>query len=363
MKQLITLSHIQYNLYKSIGDTIIYQFKQNNGYYLNYFSISEKMIIWQTYFDYYFDSINIIDDVIVLRKFNGSVILLDLNFGNKTLKNTNLEEFESEHLLPISKKKEIVIYKDKEGVFLSGVFDLGKNEIKWLNGSIIGLTQLNGIYFGIKDRQLLSKYDSNLGYLQWQSDLSPYKWYQFDGPKPAQIHQIVGISENILLVWMAGEQLLGLDVVTGKVFWKIDFAPYFRITKWFTGSYYWNIQNHKLYLLKYLYYFEIDLATQEVKILWQNPEESYSITHCCYTDEYVYFVASGSELGIEILGTFNRLSLTIEWLESLTMPRLDSYSYVSFHQAPQVDGDRLYVLDSGGTLHIFEKQSSIQNLI
>ncbi|MDF7817206.1 PQQ-binding-like beta-propeller repeat protein [Runella sp. MFBS21] len=194
----------------------------------------------------------------------------------------------------------------------------------------------------------------------WQSDLSPYKWHQFDGPKPAQIQQIIGISENILLVWMAGEQLLGLDVATGKVLWKIDFAPYFHITKWFTGSYYWNIQNHKLYLLKYLYYFEIDLTTQEVKILWKNPEESYSITHCCYTDEYVYFIALGSELGIEILGTFNRLSLTIDWLEYLTMPRLDAYSYVSFHQAPQVDGDRLYVLDSGGTLHIFEKESSTE---
>lgn len=356
MKRLITISYIQCNLYKSTGDVIIYQLKQNNKYCLNCLSISENRIIWHTCFDYYFDSINIVDGVIILRKFNGFLIVLDLNFGNKALKTISLENFESQYLLPISDKKEIVIYEDKKEMFLSGVYEFDKNEIKWLSNSIIGLTQLNGIYFGIKDRQLLSKYDSNLGFLQWQSDLSAYNWHQFDGEKPAQIGQIVGVSENILLVWMAGEQLLGLDLVTGEVLWKIDFAPYFHITKWFTVFYYWNIENHKLYLLKYLYYFEIDLATQEVKILWQNPDESYSITHCCYTPDYVYFTAFGSELEIQVLGAFNRRSLTIDWLERQTMPRLDAYSYVGFHQAPQVDGSKLYVLDSGGTLHIFEKE-------
>lgn len=291
--------------------------------------------------------------------------IIGLNFKKKELykyKNNNYQYININPYINMIDCKIVALMKNKDKHREIGLFDLNAMDFCWVNNNYwgtIGLQSTNNVYLGSNSSNLISIIRTN-GLSQWQSDLSSYIWYQFDGQKPAHIQQIVGISENILLVWMAGEQLLGLDVATGKVLWKIDFASYFHITKWFTGSYYWNIKNHKLYLLKYLYYFEVDLASQEVKILWKNPEESYSITHCCYTDDYVYFIALGSELGIEILGTFNRLSLTIDWLEYLTMPRLDAYSYVSFHQAPQVDGDRLYVLDSGGTLHIFEKESSTE---
>lgn len=355
MKQLTTIFNIQYNVYKSDIDVIIYQVKDHNRYCLNCFSISENKIIWQACFDYYFDSINIVDGVIFVRKFNGFLVVIDLKYGNNISKKISLENFESQYQLPISDKKEIVIYEDKGELFFSGVFQIDKNKVKWLSSSIIGLTQFNGTYFGIKDRQVLSKYNSDSGLLEWQSDLSTYVWQQFDRENPSQILHVIGISVNTILVWMAGEQLLGLDVVTGEVNWKIDFAPYFYVTKFFTVDYYWDLQNNKLYLCKYMYYMEIDLATQQIKILWENPDDSYSITHCCYTDDYVYFTAFGKEINISIVGVFNRQNLKIEWLEHLTMPRIDHYSYASFNQAPQVDGNRVYFLDSTGTLHIYEK--------
>jgi hypothetical protein len=58
-----------------------------------------------------------------------------------------------------------------------------------------------------------------------------------------------------------------------------------------------------------------------------------------------------------LLGVFNRQTRQIDWLHDMTLSIDPNLGYVaSLNQAPQISDDKLYVLDSGGTLHIFEKE-------
>jgi outer membrane protein assembly factor BamB len=211
------------------------------------------------------------------------------------------------------------------------------------------------------ERKLLRSLSLLTGEYEWEVDLGGRKCVSAskEPPEDASIQQIIGIWEHQLLVFLDNNQILSLDINKGKILWELpDFDVHFptgpSVAK--AMHFHWYLENGKLYILKHHQYFSVDLNTQEVALLWQNEDKTYTINHCTYTENYIYFTAYGKEIEISILGVFNRKILQIDWLEKMIMPRMDSYAYVSFNQAPQVAENKLYVLDSGGTLHIFERE-------
>ena len=122
---------------------------------------------------------------------------------------------------------------------------------------------------------------------------------------------------------------------------------------------YWHIENGKMYQLDGNVYYSIDLNTQAVEILWtdKSVENCLTITHKTYTDDYVYFTGSYNQrLQPHLVGVFNRKTFSVDWIHDVDLTTDPKMGYPpSLNQAPQVNGNKLYVLDTGGTLHIFEK--------
>lgn len=79
------------------------------------------------------------------------------------------------------------------------------------------------------------------------------------------------------------------------------------------------------------------------KIDWADPEG------IAFDDNYIYF----RDIEIATIGVLNRQTKQIEWYYRLydTIPRTN----VVINDI-QVSDNKLYVLDTGGTLHIFERE-------
>jgi hypothetical protein len=263
----------------------------------------------------------------------------------KTEKNLRLFRNENQNYCyyDLEKKEVVQTYKAKfSGLYPSAYSNECLFIHKFPNPIISSLSLLTGEY-------------------DWEVDLGGRKCVSAskEPPEDASIQQIIGIWEHQLLVFLDNNQILSLDINKGKILWELpDFDVHFPTGPSVAKAMYfhWHLENGKLYILKHHQYFSVDLNTQEVALLWQNEDKTYTISHCTYTENYIYFTAYGKEIEISILGVFNRKILQIDWLEKMIMPRMDSYAYVSFNQAPQVSENKLYVLDSGGTLHIFERE-------
>jgi outer membrane protein assembly factor BamB len=187
----------------------------------------------------------------------------------------------------------------------------------------------------------------------WEVSLSAYgRQDSHLGWVEASIRTIIGISEDLLLVWMNNGSLVAIEVSTGKIAWDKALDRTYLPSDYQGDKWYWHLEGQYLYILQHRYYLRIDITTQKLEVLWQLPDHSMEIEHCIYTEAYVYFMALegvGRNLQPSILGVFDRKALKIVWQH-------DQPIYSS--QPPQSDGNKLYCLDTAGTLHIFEREKS-----
>jgi outer membrane protein assembly factor BamB len=202
------------------------------------------------------------------------------------------------------------------------------------------------------------------GEYEWEVDLIGRKYLDFSEEKTAEIRHIVGVWENLLVVTMTHNEIIVIDIETGTVLWETHDLLKKQLQKDSSGK--WRgylqncyLENGKLYELTSSIYYSIDLRTQKVEILWQDKRERDYVTvvHTTYTENYIYFTGSyNNRFQPHILGVFNRKTLQIDWIHDMDLSIDPKLGYVaSLNQAPQFSEDRLYVLDSGGTLHIFER--------
>ena len=198
----------------------------------------------------------------------------------------------------------------------------------------------------------------------WQTDLSNRKYLDvWQEEKEAKIQRIIGVYQNQLIVAFSHEELISIDTETGKILWETKDFVKNNLPDWRNQSQfrfvYWHIENGKMYQLDGNIYYSIDLYTQAVEILWKDEREDNYLTiiHKTYTSDYIYFTGSyNHRLQPHLIGVFNRNTLTVDWVKDMNFNVDSQLGYPpSLNQAPQVDGDKLYVLDTGHTLHIFEK--------
>ena len=223
------------------------------------------------------------------------------------------------------------------------------------------LKQMSGIYEFlydsekkaiIRDINTVKSLSLETGEYEWEVDISQYTNQEGFSYKEAKIDSILGISgtELIVLVWSS---ILIIDLQTGQI--KADIVgigskKYFPEGRSMGFTYHFHLEGEYVYLLKRERYISIHLPTQTVSILWENEDPNLNIDRVSYDENYAYFMATKAwDVQASILGVFDRKALEIVWQH-------DQPIYSS--KPPQSDGNKLYCLDSEGTLHIFERENS-----
>ena len=114
-------------------------------------------------------------------------------------------------------------------------------------------------------------------------------------------------------------------------------------------------------------YVEIDLSTQRIhrrkSFDTGNPNNDWNFSSNTFDDSHVYFTATraNSRFSPNYVGVFDRATMEITWskdLELYKQPEVPNMPDRFLAQAPQSDGNKLYVLDTHHTLHIFEKEQN-----
>ncbi len=195
--------------------------------------------------------------------------------------------------------------------------------------------------------------------INWEIDLSGRKYIVRDKEKNATIVKFIGIEDGMLIVFMSNKELISIDIETGKIIWETkDFIkknlPTYNDYRMVRSIFYYGIlENGKLYQLDGNIYYSIDLKTQEVEVLWEDKSEKEYLTcqYASYTEDYVYFTGSrDNRFSPYLLGAFNRKTLQLDWIhepEGIVNPLTNVPHYVN---------GKLYILDSGRVLHIYDKE-------
>jgi hypothetical protein len=199
------------------------------------------------------------------------------------------------------------------------------------------------------------------GEYEWEVDLGGRQYLNAaNEPMEAEIQQIIGIWENQLLVSLSNQTLVGIDINKGTILWeKCPWSAYPSLSGGLANP---ILEKDSVFWYSYGAYFEFHLPSLRGKLLKEYPHTDkstppFAIKQAVFTEKYIYFIASQKSVILNnIVGVFNRETLQIDWQEELDiLPKKSSDPYNSLLQI-QATEDKIYVLDSGGTLHIFERE-------
>ncbi len=97
---------------------------------------------------------------------------------------------------------------------------------------------------------------------------------------------------------------------------------------------------------------KIHLPTQTTTLVWQDAR--YNIGSGFITDEFIYFIGSYEKGALfrDHIGVFDRNKNEVVWMQQVIKLSKDTYNNLKEIQASD---DKIYVLDTEGTLYIFER--------
>ncbi|MDI9880167.1 hypothetical protein [Flectobacillus longus] len=284
--------------------------------------------------------------------------LIFVNMFSQILKfDSNLNYYKCENNLSfnlssnIVNAKIVILLRNELNVRLVGLFDIEKFTLLWSLEESIGF--LNYQYI---DKIFCNHQHDNFkilalntnGAIIWQTQLN----------RNGKILNFLGVHEDVLVVCLQFGNtygLMGLDINTGKILWNRD--------DWgLLQGHHTTMQNGKIFSLKGgafsdSYYLEADIATVSLLRYGEVPnlkKHGFSIFNYTLYENFIYFTAS--KIGTSeatIVGVLAYDSLELLWWQEV---ELENGAFLA--QKPQVDGDKLYILDTGGTLHIFEKEQA-----
>lgn len=198
----------------------------------------------------------------------------------------------------------------------------------------------------IRDKNTLKSLSLEIGEYLWEVYLDKYSTEK----EEVNIRTLVGIWDNKLIVQMTDNNTIVLiDLSDGQITTEIqNIQSYFpKEGPWGFGWHYYK-EDKYAFLLQQNRYLRINLENQQVETLWIPENKNLNIQQVSYDENYAYFMAcDGYHVQPDILGVFDRKALKIVWQH-------DQPIYSS--QPPQSDGNKLYCLDTGCTLHIFERE-------
>lgn len=188
------------------------------------------------------------------------------------------------------------------------------------------------------------------GEYEWEVDLGAY----------GEIRTILGVVEDKLYVWLGSTTLVAINIQNGLVQWHINTYETHQVG--FDAGIHLLADEHKIVLFHETNYVEIDLQTQNSKLLLKNTfGRDWVFAANTVAGHYIYFVGRNYATQELSVGAFNRQSLQVEWYYAApewqgTVPDDYEGNAVVLGSAPQVTDDKLYLLENGtGTLYIFER--------
>lgn len=308
---------------------VLYTNYQNNLFFDN------KILCEKVYFFNLFQDILITDykRVITLINLNTketniinakSIIMFDATSGNLLLTSNS-----NQHSCRLS------VYN-----ILSNNEKILEEEYHWGIGEIFQDT-----FYFFENYLLKSLSSFNKNY-NWQTQLN----------RNGKILNFLGVHENVLVVCLQfgnSYGLMGLDINTGEILWNRD--------DWgLLQGHHTTMQNGKIFSLKGgtfsdSYYLEADVATVSLLRFGEVPnlkKQGFSVFNYTLHENLIYFTANKLDTSdATILGVLTYDSLELLWWQEV---ELENGAFLA--QKPQVDDEKLYILDTEGTLHIFERE-------
>ena len=231
----------------------------------------------------------------------------------------------------------------------------------------------NPVYIDVKNDIIIFQKDINVLCLKenistplWEFKLNGLgKWYnKFENFwVEGKIHHSIGVLDGVLWLDIEGHHAIGLDVNTGELLHNLQIPDKIigNPTKEshqklpVTFGLFLDEISKKIFGFAYDTYIEIDLSEKKPFMSFyifedycknNNVHHAYQEYRCCFDEKYFYFADPMSGK----IACFNRIEKVFE--EIYTFP---DNSTSGFLMDIQVNHSNLYVLDSGKTLHIFEK--------
>ena len=254
-----------------------------------------------------------------------------------------------------------------------GIYDFEKKKIlfeatSWLGRSIID----KYIFRDFKKKIACRKIDSDS--ILWEFSLASLgKWKNpyTDEEIDFQVRRLIGIYNNIFWVFLNAEGFIGLDIETGELKYRIpeyhqaigktSTSSYDHSKGFFRSDYLLNSEKGKILGLAVDVFIEIDL-TQEPPFVTQyglqEEFEKYNIKKANDTagsyvvqDNLLYFyLAEQLRFGILDINTKEIIYIS----EPIAVVERDD-SFTELKDL-KVSENKVYILDSNHTLHIFERE-------
>ena len=254
-----------------------------------------------------------------------------------------------------------------------GIYDFEKKKIlfeatSWLGRSIID----KYIFRDFKKKIACRKIDSDS--ILWEFSLASLgKWKNpyTDEEIDFQVRRLIGIYNNIFWVFLNAEGFIGLDIETGELKYRIpeyhqaigktSTSSYDHSKGFFRSDYLLNSEKGKILGLAVDVFIEIDL-TQEPPFVTQyglqEEFEKYNIKKANDTagsyvvqDNLLYFyLAEQLKFGILDINTKEIIYIS----EPIAVVERDD-SFTRLRDL-KVSENKVYILDSNHTLHIFERE-------
>jgi len=243
-----------------------------------------------------------------------------------------------------------------------GIYDFEKKEIlfeatSWLGRSIID----KYIFRDFKKKIACRKIDSDS--ILWEFPLSSLgKWKNsWDEEKFFEVYKLIGIYNNILWAFIEIGGFIGLDIKTGELKYRISEYHMGKESKlFFRSDYYLDNERGKIFGLAHIF-IEIDLNQAPPFVTQyglQEEFEKYNIKKANDTaedfvvqDNLLYFyLADQLRFGVLDINTKEIIYVS----EPIAVVERDD----CFTQLKdlKVSENKVYILDSNHTLHIFERE-------
>ena len=243
-----------------------------------------------------------------------------------------------------------------------GIYDFEKKEIlfeatSWLGRSIID----KYIFRDFKKKIACRKIDSDS--ILWEFPLSSLgKWKNsWDEERFFEVYKLIGIYNNIFWAFIEIGGFIGLDIKTGELKYRISEYHMGKESKlFFRSDYYLDNERGKIFGLAHIF-IEIDLNQDPPFVTQyglQEEFEKYNIKKANDTaedfvvqDNLLYFYLA-EQLKFSILDINTKEIIYIS--EPIAVVERDD----SFTQLKdlKVSENKVYILDSNDTLHIFERE-------
>ena len=257
----------------------------------------------------------------------------------------------------------LLVSKDKK----TAIFDIINNEFHYiLNSRIFKFLEWKEKLF-FKNKNTIQGIEIYTGQFLWEFPLSSLgKWKNsWDEERDFEVYKLIGIYNNILWAFIEIGGFIGLDIKTGELKYRISEYHMGKESKlFFRSDYYLDNERGKIFGLAHIF-IEIDLNQDPPFVTQyglQEEFEKYNIKKAndiaedfVVQDNLLYFyLAEQLKFGVLDINTKEIIYVS----EPIAVVERDD-SFTQLRDL-KVSENKVYILDSNDTLHIFEREEQLK---